>query len=63
LRVRYRHEGSGVHIEIAGQHPGNIDLIAMRERLRPFGGAVRVTSRPDTSSVIEVDVPAAAVAN
>jgi signal transduction histidine kinase len=63
LRVRYRREGSGVHIEIAGQSPGEVDLVAMRERLRPFGGAVRVTSGPDAPPVIEVHVPAKAVAN
>jgi signal transduction histidine kinase len=62
LRVRYRREGSGVHIEIAGQPPGEVDLAAMRERLRPFGGAVRVTSGPD-APVIEVHVPVTAVAN
>jgi signal transduction histidine kinase len=62
LRVRYRREGSAVHIEIAGQPPGEVDLVAMRERLRPFGGAVRVTSGPD-APVIEVHVPAPTVAN
>lgn len=63
LRVRYRHDNGAVRIQIAGQSPEEVDLVAMRERLRPFGGAVRVTTEPDASAVIEVQVPTRAVAN
>jgi signal transduction histidine kinase len=63
LRVRYRRDGAAVRIQIAGQAPEDVDLVAMRERLRPFGGAVHVTTEPDAPAVIEVQVPAPAVAN
>ena len=58
LRVRYRRDPDSVQVEIAGpsSEPGN--LVAVRERLRRFGGAVRVTSAPDASTVIAVEVPA-----
>jgi len=57
LRVRYRREPEAVRIEIAGPSPDAVDLVAMRERLRPFGGAVQVTSSEDRT-VIRVEVPA-----
>ena len=58
LRVRYRRDPDTVQVEIAGptSEPGN--LVAVRERLRRFGGAVRVTSAPDASTIIAVEVPA-----
>jgi hypothetical protein len=58
LRVRYRREPTAVRIEIAGPSPDTVDLVAMRERLRPFGGAVRVTPAADDRAVIHVEVPA-----
>ncbi len=57
LRVRYRREREGVRIEIAGPAPEAVDLVAIRERLRPFGGAVQVNAAPDRATVIEVKVP------
>jgi len=57
LRVRYRREPGAVRIEIAGPSPDAMDLVAMRERLRPFGGAVHVTAS-DERAVIRVEVPA-----
>jgi signal transduction histidine kinase len=61
LRVRFA-EDAAVLVEITGGVPeAAIDLPAMRECLRPYGGAVRVTSRPGASTVIEVNVPAPAV--
>jgi two-component system, NarL family, sensor histidine kinase UhpB len=58
LRVRYRREPTAVRIEIVGPAPDAVDLVAIRERLRPFGGAVHVRSAPDRSAVIAVEVPA-----
>jgi len=58
VRVRYRREPKAVRIEIAGTPPEAVDLVAIRERLRPFGGAVQVSSAPDHAPVIEVQVPA-----
>ena len=55
LRVRFRRDAAAVRVEIAGGRPGPLNLAAMRERLRPFGGAVRVTSTPDAPTVIEVN--------
>ena len=57
LRVRYRREPETVRVEIAGPSPDAVDLVAMRERLRPFGGAVHVTAS-DERAVIHVEVPA-----
>jgi signal transduction histidine kinase len=57
LRVRYRREPAAVRVQIAGTPPGTVDLVAIRERLRPFGGAVEVTTAPDDAPVIEVHVP------
>ena len=57
LRVRYRREPEAVRIEIDGPSPDAIDLVAIRERLRPFGGAVHVTAS-DEHAVIRVEVPA-----
>jgi signal transduction histidine kinase len=57
VRIRYRREPAAVRVEIAGTPPGTVDLVAIRERLRPFGGAVQVTTTPENSPVIEVQVP------
>ncbi|HYR96079.1 MAG TPA: hypothetical protein VEM57_05045, partial [Candidatus Binatus sp.] len=57
VRVRYRREPAGVRVQIAGTAPGTVDLLAIRERLRPFGGAVLITTAPDEAPVIEVRVP------
>jgi hypothetical protein len=57
LRVRYRREPETVRVEIAGPSPDAVDLVAMRERLRPFGGAVHVIAS-DERAVIHVEVPA-----
>jgi len=62
VRVRYRREAEGVRIEIAGRSPDVVDLVAMRERLRPFGGAVLVNAPPDRAPVIEMQMPAPAAA-
>jgi signal transduction histidine kinase len=56
LRVRYRREPAAVRVQIAGTPPGAVDLVAIRERLRPFGGDVEVTTGGD-APVIEVHVP------
>ena len=58
LRVRYRRDPAAVQVQIVGGRPEASDVIAVRERLRPFGGAVRVRSSTDASTVIEVRVPA-----
>jgi signal transduction histidine kinase len=58
LRVRYRRDPETVQVEIAGPSSEPLNLGAVRERLRPFGGAVRVTSAPDAPTVIAVEVPA-----
>ncbi|TMB13686.1 MAG: hypothetical protein E6J71_22280 [Deltaproteobacteria bacterium] len=58
LRVRYRRDPETVQVEIAGPSSEPVNLVAVRERLRPFGGAVRVTSAPDAPTVIAVEVPA-----
>src|SRR5262249_6667249 len=60
LRVRYRREPEGVRIEIVGPSPDVVDIVAMRERLRPFGGAVVVSAPPDRVPVIAVQLPAPA---
>ena len=60
LHVRYRREPEAVRIEIAGPSPEVVDLVAMRERLRPFGGAVVVNAPPDRVPVIEMQMPAPA---
>ena len=57
LRVRYRREPASVRVQIAGTAPGAVDLVAIRERLRPFGGAVHVTTTPGDAPMIEVRVP------
>jgi signal transduction histidine kinase len=57
VRVRYRREPAAVRVQIAGTAPGAVDLVAIRERLRPFGGAVLVTTAPGDAPVIEVRVP------
>jgi len=57
VRVRYRREPAAVRVQIAGTAPGTVDLLAIRERLRPFGGAVLITTAPDEAPVIEVRVP------
>jgi signal transduction histidine kinase len=59
LRVRYRREPAAVRVQIAGTAPGAVDLVAIRERLRPFGGAVHVTTAPGEVPMIEVRVPTA----
>jgi signal transduction histidine kinase len=58
LRVRYRREPESVRIEIAGPPPDTVDLSAIRERLRPFGGGVSVDAAPGRPPVIAVHVPA-----
>jgi signal transduction histidine kinase len=56
LSVCYRREPEAIRVEIAGTPPEKVDLVAIRERLRPFGGAVHVTAA--VPPVIEVYVPA-----
>jgi signal transduction histidine kinase len=56
LRVSYRHAPAVVQLEIAGTRPGAIELAAMRERLRPFRGTVRVTVAPD-APVVAFELP------
>jgi signal transduction histidine kinase len=58
VRVRYRREPAKVRIEIAGASPAGGSLVAMRERLRPFGGDVEVATPPDRPPLIRVQVPA-----
>jgi len=57
LHVCYRHEPEGVQLEIAGTAPGAVELAAMRERLRPFRGTVRVTAPPDAPPVVAFELP------
>jgi signal transduction histidine kinase len=59
LRVRYRREPASVRVQIAGTAPDAVDLVAIRERVRPFGGDVEVTTASDDAPVIEVRVPTA----
>jgi signal transduction histidine kinase len=58
LRVRFRRDQAAVQLEIAGGRPEALNLVAMRERLRPYGGVVRVTTAGDAPPVIEVNLPA-----
>jgi signal transduction histidine kinase len=58
VRVRYRRERENVRIEIAGASPAGASLVAMRERLRPFGGDVELATPPDRPPLIRVQVPA-----
>ncbi len=55
LRVRYR-GGAGVTVEIAGPFAAPIDLGAVRERLRPFGGNVHVGTAPGEPRVIAFEI-------
>jgi signal transduction histidine kinase len=57
LRVRYRRVPAAVQVEIAGSVPAAVDVAAIRERLRPFHGTVRVTTAPDAPALIAVEVP------
>jgi signal transduction histidine kinase len=57
LRVRFRRDEAAVRVEIAGGPLPTLNLTAMRERLRPFGGAVKVMPAPNAATVIEVNVP------
>jgi signal transduction histidine kinase len=58
LRVSYRREPAGVQLEIAGSEPGAVELAAMRERLRPFRGTVRVTAAAaDAAPVLALELP------
>lgn len=59
LRVRYR-GGAAVTVEIAGSVEEPLDLAAVRERLRPFGGIVRVSPSPGAPTVIAFEIPAEA---
>ena len=63
LRVRYRREAESVFLEIAGPRPDAVDLTAMRERLRPFGGEVNISASPGYPAVIALHVPAARAVN
>jgi signal transduction histidine kinase len=47
VRVRYRREPTRVSVEIAGRPPERSSLVAIRERLRPFGGDVHVSREPE----------------
>jgi len=58
LRIRYRRERETVRLELAGAAPGTVDLVAIRERLRPFGGAVHVSPSAGDHAVIRFEVPA-----
>jgi hypothetical protein len=57
LRVSYRQQPEAVQLEIAGTTPGAIELAAMRERLRPFRGTVRVTTPPGAPPVLALSLP------
>jgi signal transduction histidine kinase len=57
MRVCYRHRPAAVQLEIAGMTPGAIELAAMRERLRPFRGTVRVSTPPDAPPVVALELP------
>jgi signal transduction histidine kinase len=54
VRVRYRRDGHGVRIEIVGRSPERLSLVAIRERLRPFGGAVHASGE---SASLAVELP------
>jgi signal transduction histidine kinase len=56
LRVRYRGP-SGVTVEIAGSTGERVELGPVRERLRPFGGEVHVTSAPADPLVVALEMP------
>ncbi len=56
LHVRFRQDRATVHVEIAGPEPEALNVGAMREGLRAFGGAVEVRSTPDAATVIEMSV-------
>jgi signal transduction histidine kinase len=55
VRVRYRRDGRAVRIEIVGRSPERLSVVALRERLRPFGGAVHA-SRESGSLALELPV-------
>jgi signal transduction histidine kinase len=59
LRVLYHRDCAAVRLEIASRPPERQSLVAIRERLRPFGGEVRVTQEPDTFAL---ELPAIAAA-
>jgi len=55
VRVRYRRDTQGVRLEILGRSPERLSLVAIRERLRPFGGAVHASGEP-ASLALELPV-------
>lgn len=59
LTVSVRRDRAAVRLELPGGRPDPLHLVAMRERLRPFGGAVRVSWGPGAPTVIEARVSTA----
>ena len=59
LTVSVRRDRAAVRLELPSGRPDPLHLVAMRERLRPFGGAVRVSSGPGAPTVIEARVSTA----
>ena len=59
LTVSVHRDRAAVRLELPGGRPDPLHLVAMRERLRPFGGAVRVSSGPGAPTVIEARVSTA----
>jgi signal transduction histidine kinase len=58
LRVRYRAGAGPVTVEITGCPGEPLNLVRVRDRLRPFGGAVTVGSAPDATTVVVFEIPA-----
>jgi len=53
LRVRFERQPNAVRLEIGARPPERQSLVAIRERLRPFGGDVRVSGE-ETAFVLEL---------
>ena len=64
LVVIVRDNGCGITPAILqdGRREGHFGLIGMRERAGKAGGRLKVSSSPDTGTVIELKVPAAIAA-
>ena len=61
VRIRYRRDGRGVRVEIAGPLAGDLSLVEIREHLRPFGGAVHASREPAALAfVLPFDQPPSA---
>ena len=64
LRLEVADDGKGVDPSINGHAPGrapSLGLLGMRERVSPWGGAIRIGPGPKGGTIVSAEVPVGAL--